>query len=311
MKNLIDINNLDKNNILNILNQAEKYLRHSNIQDRHSRAGGNLEVQKNNTLKNKIIANLFFEPSTRTRVSFEIAAKNLGADVINLDLASSSLTKGESILDTVNTLIAMGVDLFIIRHQENNIPKFIAEHIQDKACIINAGDGTNQHPTQALLDMLTIKHYKKNFEDLNITMIGDIKNSRVANSDLAALKTLGVKNINLVDPIQNPPSDSAGLPPLQKGDYLKNTDVIMLLRIQKERMEKASIPNFDDYFNHYGLTLDDIKSAKSDAIIMHPGPINRGVEISSELADSKQAVILSQVTMGVAVRMALLDLMLS
>jgi aspartate carbamoyltransferase catalytic subunit len=264
-------------------------------------------------LQNKIVANLFFEPSTRTRCSFEIAEKKLGLQVINLDFNTSSTQKGETLLDTIKNLQAMGVDLFVLRHPDNGIPQAIAEQLENIA-IINAGDGTHEHPTQALLDMLTIQQHKKDFSSLVITIVGDILHSRVAHSNIYALKKLGAKNIRIVAPKNLLPKDTKNLGITVFDDLktaIKDADVIMALRLQKERMKEANIINEAEYAKQYGLTSEILKVAKKNVLIMHPGPINRGVEISSEVADGPHSIIYKQVHNGIAVRMAVLAMLLN
>jgi aspartate carbamoyltransferase catalytic subunit len=264
-------------------------------------------------LQGKTVANLFFERSTRTRCSFELAAKRLGACVLNFDSAGSSTGKGETLLDTVDNLQAMGVDLFVMRHPEANTCQRVAEHLGDRAAVINAGDGVGEHPTQALLDMFTIRRFKQSFDQLSVAIVGDIAHSRVAHSGILALQTLGVKDLRLVGPtILLPEEEVSGVKhfhDMQSG--IKDVDVIMMLRIQKERMQQGLIPNVDDYFQTYGLTTERLKRAKPDAMVMHPGPMNREVEIASDVAEGPQSVVLSQAKYGVAVRMAVMLSILS
>lgn len=268
--------------------------------------------QQNLALKNKTVANLFFEMSTRTRSSFELAAKRLGAQVLNFDAKLSSLGKGETILDTVANLEAMGVDAFVIRHEEEGIPEFVAKHSK-RASIINAGDGCHEHPTQAMLDALTIYQQRRNFDQLSIAIVGDILHSRVAHSALHAFLTLKVPDIRLVGPKTLLP-ETLTLPGVSLHHDLKtginNADVIMVLRLQHERMQEKNIVSAKEYFSNYGLTRETLKYAKPNAIVMHPGPINRGVEIESEVADGPQSVILQQVSNGVAMRMAIMKMLL-
>lgn len=259
-------------------------------------------------LKHKTIAMLFFENSTRTRVSFELAAKRLGATVINLDLASSSTQKGETALDTVLNLSAMQIDGFIIRHQQENLCQFVADHLQTPAVIINAGNGTQTHPSQALLDAFTIHEHKPNFAELSIAIVGDIKHSRVAHSNIHCLQNLGVKDLRLIGPKEFLPDNDLGcklFSDFNKG--IANTDVIMLLRIQKERMNVSALPDMAEYTASYQLTEDKLKLAKAGALVMHPGPINRGIEITDAVADDRQSVILQQVQNGVFMRQAILQ----
>ena len=267
---------------------------------------GNLKKSK--ALDDMSVANLFFEPSTRTRNTFEIAAKRTSANTINVDLANSATKKNETLMDTMQTLKAMQIDMFVIRHKESGLPQRIASNIEGVS-IINAGDGTNAHPTQALLDMLTIRQHKGSFEDLSVAIIGDIRHSRVAHSDIQALSTLGVKDIRLVAPqyLQYNGIVTEGisrLDNLQEG--IDDVDVVMTLRLQKERMVAADIPNEQSYFETFGLTSEKLQLAKPNAIVMHPGPVNRGIELDSDVADGPQSVILQQVTNGIAIRMAVM-----
>ena len=267
---------------------------------------------KPKSLEGKTVASLFFEPSTRTKTTFELASKRLGADFINIDIANSSTSKGESILDMIKTLEAMQCNMFIVRHGTSGMPHYIAKEVGDKISIINAGDGTNAHPTQAMLDMYTIKKYKGEFKDLNVAIVGDILHSRVARSLIASLNILKVKNINIIGPKVLMPKNIAQLnvtyfDNLEEG--INNTDVIIMLRLQKERMHEALI-SIDDYYKEFGLTKIKIKNAKKDVIVMHPGPINRGIEIDSDVADGPNSVILDQVTAGISIRMAIISLIL-
>ncbi|MGL5633234.1 MAG: aspartate carbamoyltransferase catalytic subunit [Azovibrio sp.] len=274
------------------------------------------EVKKVPLLRGKSIFNLFFENSTRTRTTFEIAAKRLSADVINLDITRSSTTKGETLLDTVDNLCSMHADMFVVRHASSGAPYLIAEHLsrmgRNDVHVVNAGDGRHAHPTQGLLDMYAIRHFKKNFEDLTVAIVGDILHSRVARSDIYALRTLGVPEIRAIGPQTLLP---AGLESLGVKIYhdmakgLKDCDVVIMLRLQNERMNGALLPTAGEYFKHYGLTPEKLALAKPDAIVMHPGPMNRGVEIDSRVADGPQAVILDQVTFGIAVRMAVMSIL--
>lgn len=269
------------------------------------------EVKKLPLLRGRSIFNIFFENSTRTRTTFEIAAKRLSADVFNLDIARSSTAKGETLLDTVDNLCAMHADMFVVRHSESGAPWLIAQHVAPHVHVVNAGDGRNAHPTQGLLDMYTILHYKGDFSNLSVAIIGDVLHSRVARSDVHALRTLGVPDIRLVGPKTLVPGDMAAMGArvcysLEEG--LRGVDVIIALRLQNERMSGALLPSTGEYFKTYGLTPERVALAKPDAIVMHPGPINRGVEISSSVANGPQSVILSQVTFGIAVRMAVMSI---
>lgn len=273
----------------------------------------NNNVKKTDLLNGKTICNLFFENSTRTRTTFEIAAKKLSADVINLNVSTSSQSKGESILDTINNLIAMHADMFVIRHNQSGAAHFIAKNIDQNIKVVNAGDGYHSHPTQGLLDAFTIRHYKKDFKNLKIAIIGDIKHSRVARSEINALNILGVPEIRVVAPQTLMPFGvkDLGVIPFDNLDHgVKDADVIMMLRLQKERMDSALIPSQEEYFKTYGLTSKRVELANPDCIIMHPGPMNRGVEIESSVADSNKAVILPQVSFGIAIRMAVMSLLM-
>jgi aspartate carbamoyltransferase catalytic subunit len=269
------------------------------------------EVKKVPLLRGKSVFNLFFENSTRTRTTFEIAAKRLSADVINLDIARSSTAKGESLLDTIANLSAMHADMFVVRHGESGAPYLIAKHCAPHVHVVNAGDGRHAHPTQGLLDMYTIRHYKRDFAQLTVAIVGDIAHSRVARSDIHALTTLGVPEIRAVGPKTLVPGDLGGMGVRVCHDMdegIRGADVIVMLRLQNERMSGALLPSAGEFFKNYGLTPDKLALAKPDAIVMHPGPINRGVEIDSAVADGAQSVILPQVTFGIAVRMAVMSI---
>ena len=270
------------------------------------------EVKKVPLLRGKAIFNLFFEPSTRTRTTFEIAAKRLSADVINLAVDLSSQSKGESVLDTVANLAAMQADMFIVRHSQSGGPYLIARHVGEDIHVINAGDGRHAHPTQGLLDVFTIRHYKKDFRTLRVAIVGDILHSRVARSQIHALTTLGVPELRVIGPKTLLPSnvDNLGVHvyhDMAKG--LKDVDVVMMLRLQNERMEGSFLPSPQEFFKFYGLTSDKLALARPDAIVLHPGPMNRGVEIDSDVADGSQSVILPQVTFGIAIRMAVMSIL--
>jgi aspartate carbamoyltransferase catalytic subunit len=268
------------------------------------------EVKKVPLLRGKSVFNLFFENSTRTRTTFEIAAKRLSADVINLDIARSSTAKGESLLDTIANLSAMHADMFVVRHAESGAPYLIAQHVAPHVHVINAGDGRHAHPTQGLLDMFTIRHYKRDFTRLVVAIVGDIVHSRVARSDIHALSILGVPEIRAVGPKTLVPADLAGMGVRVCHDMaegIRDADVIITLRLQNERMSGAMLPSAGEFFKNFGLTPEKLALARPDAIVMHPGPINRGVEIDSQVADGAQSVILPQVTFGIAVRMAVMS----
>jgi aspartate carbamoyltransferase catalytic subunit len=269
------------------------------------------EVKKVPLLRGKSVFNLFFENSTRTRTTFEIAAKRLSADVINLDIARSSTAKGESLLDTIANLSAMHADMFVVRHGESGAPYLIAQHCAPHVHVVNAGDGRHAHPTQGLLDMYTIRHYKRDFTNLTVAVVGDIVHSRVARSDIHALTTLGVPEIRAVGPKTLVPGDLKEMGVRVCHDMsegIRGADVVIMLRLQNERMSGAMLPSAGEFFKTYGLTAAKLALAKPDAIVMHPGPINRGVEIDSAVADGAQSVILPQVTFGIAVRMAVLSI---
>ena len=274
------------------------------------------EVKKLPLLRGKSVFNLFFENSTRTRTTFEIAAKRLSADVVNLNINTSSAAKGESLLDTVDNLCAMQADMFVVRHESSGAPYLIADHLhatgRDDIHVVNAGDGRHAHPTQGLLDMYTIRHFKKEFHNLIVVVVGDVLHSRVARSQLAALTTLGVPEVRVVGPRTLLPTDVERMGVRVCHDMregLRGADVVMMLRLQNERMNGALLPSPQEYFKVWGLTPEKLALAKPDAIVMHPGPMNRGVEIDSTVADGGQAVILPQVTFGIAVRMAVMSML--
>ena len=297
---MLGIRQLSVGDILNILNTAETF-----------RDVSRREVKKVPTLRGKTVINLFFEASTRTRTSFELAAKRLSADAINISVSTSSVTKGETLLDTAKNLDAMQPDAIVIRHSSAGAPHLLARF--SEAAVVNAGDGANEHPTQALLDAMTIRERKGSIENLTIAIVGDILHSRVARSNLYLLTKLGAR-VRVFGPRTLLPPDFLGLvennleiaPTLE--DVLKDADVVMILRIQKERQDAAFFPSMKEYSIHYGLTEARLNLAKEDVIVLHPGPMNRGVEISSDIADSNRAFILNQVENGLAIRMAVLYL---
>ena len=302
LTHLLTLEGLPKEQILHILDTAQQFV---------SVTDPAREVKKVPLLRGKSVFNLFFENSTRTRTTFEIAAKRLSADVINLDISTSSTAKGESLLDTIDNLVAMQADIFVVRHGVSKAPIEIANHVPAHVHVVNAGDGSNQHPTQGLLDMYTMRHFKQNFKGLKVAIVGDIVHSRVAKSNIHALTTLGCEDIRAIGPESLLPSDlnMMGVKvyhSMEEG--LQDVDVVMTLRIQKERMEAGQVPEGDAFFKQYGLTPNRLALAKSDAIVMHPGPMNRGVEIDSAVADGLQSVILNQVTFGIAVRMAVMSI---
>ena len=269
------------------------------------------EIKKLPLLRGKSVFNLFFENSTRTRTTFDIAAKRLSADVFTLDIGRSSTAKGETLLDTIDNLSAMAADIFVVRHSESGAPYLIAKHVAPHVHVVNAGDGRHAHPTQGLLDAYTIRHYKKDFTNLRVAIVGDVLHSRVARSDIHALLALGCPEVRVVGPRTLVPADLAQMGVrvfhnLEEG--IRDCDVIIMLRLQNERMSGALLPSSQEYFKSFGLTPERLQLAKPDAIVMHPGPINRGVEIASSLADGPQSVILSQVTFGIAVRMAVMSI---
>jgi aspartate carbamoyltransferase catalytic subunit len=273
---------------------------------------GEREVKKVPLLRGKAIFNVFFENSTRTRTTFEIAAKRLSADVINLNIGASSTSKGETLLDTVYNLQAMDADMFVVRHAQSGAAHLIARHVRPGVAVINAGDGRHAHPTQGLLDLYTIRHYKKDFGALTVAIVGDVMHSRVARSQIHALKTLGVPDLRVIGPGTLIPADVERLGVRVFHDMaagLAGCDVVIMLRLQNERMNGALLPSASEFFKVYGLTAEKLACAKPDAIVMHPGPMNRGVEIDSPVADGCQSVILPQVTFGIAVRMAVMSLL--
>ncbi|MDJ0712035.1 MAG: aspartate carbamoyltransferase catalytic subunit [Woeseiaceae bacterium] len=297
---LLTLKGLDKALLIDILDDAERYLT----------VMGELPA-RSQSMVGRTIANLFFEPSTRTRASFDLAGKRLGADVLNLDVNTSSRKKGESILDTIYTLEAMQVDVMVVRDASAGVPAFIARHVQPHVSILNAGEADVSHPTQGLLDVLTIRQQKGPFENLTVAIVGDICHSRVAMSAAQALTTLGVGELRLISPPVMAPDQDA-VPGARIMDNLRDglagADVVMALRIQRERIGNLDgIPGIDEYFANYGVSHESMMRAKPDAIVMHPGPMNRGIEIEGSLADGPTSVITQQVTNGVAVRMAVLD----
>jgi len=261
------------------------------------------------------VFNLFFENSTRTRTTFEIAAKRLSADVINLNIGVSSTSKGETLLDTVDNLVAMNADMFVVRHAQSGAPHLIAAHLnahqQTHVHVVNAGDGRHAHPTQGLLDLYTIRHYKREFTDLTVAIVGDVLHSRVARSLIHGLTTLGTPEVRVIAPRTLLPTQVESLGVRVFTDMaagLAGCDVVVMLRLQSERMKGTLLPSAGEYFKHYGLTMDKLALAKPDVIVMHPGPMNRGVEIDSAVADGERSVILPQVTFGIAVRMAVMSI---
>ena len=270
------------------------------------------DVKKVPLLRGKSVFNLFFEPSTRTRTTFEIAAKRLSADVINLNIAVSSHSKGETLLDTVDNLSAMHADMFVVRHAQSGAPHLIASHVASHLHVVNAGDGRHAHPTQGLLDLYTIRHYKKDFTGLSVAIVGDVLHSRVARSLIHALTVMGTPDLRVIGPMTLIPAGAEKLGvkvfyDLEQG--LRDVDVVVMLRLQSERMRGPLLPSAQEFFKYYGLTPDKLAAAKPDAIVMHPGPMNRGIEIDSAVADGPRSVILPQVTFGIAVRMAVMSIL--
>ena len=302
LKHFLTIDGLSKELLTKILDTAESF---AGISDQ--------PVKKFPLLRGKTIANLFFENSTRTRSTFELAATRLSADILNVDIARSATSKGESLLDTIRNLEAMHVDMFIVRHSISGAAHFIAQNTAPHISVINAGDGQHAHPTQAMLDMFTIRRIKQDFTALRVAIIGDILHSRVARSQIQALNTLGVAEVRVIAPKTLIPANVESLGVTVYHDIamgLKDIDVIIMLRLQKERMAGALLPSQSEYFKCFGLTEARLKSARPDAIVMHPGPVNRGVEIASVVADGPQSVILQQVSYGIAIRMAVMSMTL-
>jgi len=296
-KDLLGLEYLSKEEIELILHTAESFKEVTTRQ-----------IKKVPALRGKTVVNLFYEPSTRTRTSFELAAKRLSADVINIAVESSSITKGETLIDTGRNIEALKIDIIVVRHNCSGAPNILARAV--KSSVINAGDGWHEHPTQALLDMFTLKSKLGKLENLNVSIIGDIAHSRVARSNIWGLTKLGAKVTVCAPPLLIPEGiEKMGVRATNDIDEaLKNTDAINVLRMQFERDEVVAFPSKIEYFRQYGITKERLKKCKKDIIVMHPGPINRGVEISSEVADGANSVILEQVTNGIAVRMAVLYL---
>ncbi len=303
LRHFLTIEGLSRKLLVEILDTAESF---SGVTEQ--------SIKKVPLLRGKTIVNLFFEASTRTRTTFELAAKRLSADVLNINVAASATSKGESLLDTLHNLQAMHCDMFVVRHDRSGAAHFIAQHVAPHISVINAGDGRHAHPTQAMLDMFTIRRHKKDFAPLNIAIVGDILHSRVARSQIHALTTLGVNEVRVIGPETLMPADVEALGvhvhhDLREG--LRDIDVVITLRLQHERMRGALLPSEHEYFRLYGLTEEKLALAKPDVIVMHPGPINRGVEIDSAVADGSRSVILEQVTHGIAVRMAIMSMAMS
>ena len=295
LSHFLNIKELPKSYIEDIISRSEEIHNNSNIRK----------------YSENVVASLFFEPSTRTKTTFELASKRLSSNFINIDISNSSTAKGESIIDMVKTIEAMNCQMFVVRHSVPGTAHYIAESVSKNISVINAGDGSNEHPTQAMLDVFTIKKHKGGFQDLKISIVGDILHSRVAKSLIYALNTLGTKQINIVGPEKLIPEDYQEL----NVNYFSNmdegindADVIIMLRLQKERMHDALI-SLDTYYDDYGLNESRLKYAKGDVIVMHPGPINRGIEIESTVADGPNSVILNQVSYGISVRMAIMSML--
>jgi aspartate carbamoyltransferase catalytic subunit len=299
LRHLLTLDGLSRDELSHLLDLAQFYVR----------VPGELPA-RDQGLWGRTVANLFFEPSTRTRVSFELAAKRLGADVVNLDMQSSSRVKGETVLDTIYTLQAMLVDVFVMRDAEPGLPAYVAAHVAPHCSVLNAGEAHVSHPTQGLLDVLTIRQRKGNLGDLTVAIVGDLSHSRVARSTGRALLTLGVGELRLVSPasLMPPPGELAGASRHHSlAEGIRGADVVMALRIQHERMSGEDKLDAATFYREWGLSAQHLKNARPDVIVMHPGPMNRGVEITSEVADGAHSVIRQQVTNGVAVRMAVLS----
>lgn len=300
LKHFLTIEGLSRETLLNILDTAESF---TSVTDR--------SVKKVPLLRGKTVANLFFESSTRTRTTFELAAKRLSADVLNISTRTSATTKGESLLDMLRNLQAMHIDMFVVRHTQSGAAHFIAQQVAPHISVINAGDGRHAHPTQAMLDVFTIRRHKPDFGSLTVAIVGDILHSRVARSQIHALNTLLFGEIRVIAPQTLLPAEVESLGVkvyhhLEQG--LKDVDIIIMLRLQRERMQGGRLPSEHEYYQQYGLTPERLALAKPDALVMHPGPINRGVELSSSVADGPHSVILEQVSHGIAIRMAVMSM---
>jgi len=303
LKHFLTTEGLGSNILTEILDTAESF---ASVNDQN--------IKKVPLLRGKTIVNLFFEASTRTRTTFELAAKRLSADVLNINISTSATSKGETLLDTLQNIQAMQCDMFVVRHGDSGAAHYIANHVADNISVINAGDGSHAHPTQAMLDMFTIRRNKgPDFGNLRVAIVGDILHSRVARSQIHALNTLNTGDVRIIAPKTLLPVDVENMgvnvyTDLEAG--IKDADVVIMLRLQKERMQGALLPSEQEYYRLYGLTEERFKAAKSDAIVMHPGPINRGVEIDSSVADGARSVILDQVSYGISVRMAVMTMAL-
>jgi len=303
LKHFLTIEGLDRQILTDILDTAESF---TSVTDR--------SIKKVPILRGKTVANLFFEASTRTRSTFELAAQRLSADILNLNIDTSATVKGESLLDTIHNLEAMQIDMFVIRHQDSGSAHFFAQHVRPGVSVLNAGDGQHAHPTQAMLDMFTIRRHKQDFEKLSVAIVGDIKHSRVARSQIHALNILNTGEVRVIAPRTLLPVDCEDLGVKVFNRFrqgIRDVDVVIMLRLQKERMTGALLPSEKEYFRQYGLTAERLSLARPDAIVMHPGPANRGIEIESSVMDGSQSVILQQVTYGIAVRMAVMSMIAS
>jgi len=302
LRHLLTTEGLSREVLTRILDTAESFI-----------GVGERAVKKVPLLRGKTIVNLFFEPSTRTRTTFELAAKRLSADLLNINIAASSASKGETLLDTLRNLEAMHCDMFVVRHPDSGAAHFIAQHAAPHVSVLNAGDGRHAHPTQGLLDMFTIRRQRGDFTRLKVAIVGDILHSRVARSQIHALTTLGVPDVRVVAPRTLIPAQVETLGVHVYHDMtagLRDVDVVMMLRLQKERMQGGLLPSEHEYYRFYGLTHEKLAVARPDALVMHPGPLNRGVEIASDVADGASSLILQQVSYGIAVRMAVMSLTL-
>jgi aspartate carbamoyltransferase catalytic subunit len=301
LKHFLTIEGLSRELLVEILDRAEGFL-----------GVAQQAVKKVPLCRGKVVANLFFETSTRTRTTFELAAKRLSADVLNLNISTSATAKGETLLDTLRNLEAMHVDMFVVRHASSGAAHFIAAHVAPHVSVINAGDGRHSHPTQGMLDMFTIRRHKPDFGHLKVAIVGDILHSRVARSQILALNTLGAAEVRVIGPRTLIPAcaeEALGVQVFNDlSEGLRDVDVIMMLRLQRERMTNALLPSEHEFFQLYGLTEERLADAHPEAIVMHPGPINRGVEIESAVADGPRSVILEQVTNGIAIRMAVMSM---
>lgn len=302
LRHLLTTEHLSRDTLIRILDTAEGFIDF-----------GQREIKKVPLLRGKTVVNLFFEDSTRTRTTFEIAAKRLSADVINLNASRLSTSKGETVLDTVRTLEAMHTDLFVVRDSQSGAAYLISRHVPDHVSIINAGDGRHAHPTQAMLDVFTIRQHRRDFHNLSVAIVGDILHSRVARSQIHALNIMGVPDVRVIAPRTLLPTEVERLGVRAYTDMregLEGVDVVSMLRLQRERMQGSLIASEQEFFNLYGLTRDKLACARPDVLVMHPGPINRGLEIASDVADGEHSVILPQVTNGIAVRMSVMAILM-